>query len=90
MVLAPAAVSARVADQAAEIARGAVAAVDGIGAFGVELFLLGSGQVLINELAPRPHNSGHYSIEACVTSQFSNHVRAVLRLPRRPCERRQR
>jgi len=81
VVLAPAAVAAQVAHQAAEIARGAVTAVDGIGVFGVELFLLSSGQVLINELAPRPHNSGHYSIEACVTSQFSNHVRAVLGLP---------
>ena len=66
---------------AARIARGAVEAVDGVGAFGVELFLLPDGQVLINELAPRPHNSAHYSIEACSTSQFSNHVRAVLGLP---------
>ena len=81
VVLAPAAVPTVVAEQAAQIARGAVVAVDGIGVFGVELFLLGSGQVLINELAPRPHNSGHYSIEGCVTSQFSNHVRAVLGLP---------
>jgi 5-(carboxyamino)imidazole ribonucleotide synthase len=81
VVLAPAAVAAHVADQAAEIGRGAVTAVDGVGVFGVELFLLGPGQVLINELAPRPHNSGHYSIEACATSQFSNHVRAVLGLP---------
>ena len=69
------------ANQAAEIARGAVIAVDGIGVFGVELFLLRSGQVLINELAPRPHNSAHYSIEGCWSSQFDNHVRAVLGLP---------
>jgi len=81
VVIAPADVEASVAHQAAAIARGAVQAVDGVGTFGVELFLLGSGQVLINELAPRPHNSGHYSIEACATSQFSNHVRAVLGLP---------
>jgi 5-(carboxyamino)imidazole ribonucleotide synthase len=80
VVIAPADVEASVAHQAAEIARGAVQAVDGVGTFGVELFLLGSGQVLINELAPRPHNSGHYSIEASATSQFSNHVRAVLGL----------
>jgi len=52
-----------------------------VGAFGVEVFLMRDGQVCINELAPRPHNSGHYSIEACATSQFSNHVRAVLGLP---------
>ena len=52
-----------------------------MGAFGVELFLLKDGQVCVNELAPRPHNSAHYSIEACWTSQFDNHVRAVLGLP---------
>jgi 5-(carboxyamino)imidazole ribonucleotide synthase len=81
VVLAPAEVSAAVAERAAAIARGAVEAVGGVGAFGVELFLLPGGEVLINELAPRPHNSAHYSIEACVTSQFSNHVRAVMGWP---------
>jgi 5-(carboxyamino)imidazole ribonucleotide synthase len=58
-----------------------VEAVAGAGAFGVELFLLRDGQVVINELAPRPHNSAHYTIEACWVSQFENHVRAVLGLP---------
>jgi 5-(carboxyamino)imidazole ribonucleotide synthase len=81
VVLAPAAIPLAVAEHAARIARGAVEAVDGIGAFGVELFLLPGGEVLINELAPRPHNSAHYSIEACLTSQFSNHVRAVMGWP---------
>jgi 5-(carboxyamino)imidazole ribonucleotide synthase len=81
VVLAPADVPPSVAQQAQRIAQGAVEAVDGVGAFGVELFLLPNQQVLINELAPRPHNSGHYTIEACLTSQFSNHVRAVLGLP---------
>ena len=80
-VLAPADVPATVAEQAQQIARGAVTAVDGVGAFGVELFLLPNDRVLLNELAPRPHNSAHYSIEACITSQFSNHVRAVFGLP---------
>ena len=80
-VLAPAEISADVAEHAAAIARGAVEAVGGVGAFGVELFLLRDGQVCINELAPRPHNSAHYTIEACWTSQFENHVRAVLGLP---------
>src|SRR5439155_8761688 len=70
-----------VREQAASVARGAVEAVGGVGAFGVELFLLGDGQVVINELAPRPHNSAHYTIEACWTSQFENHVRAVFGLP---------
>ena len=80
-VLAPADLPSDIAERAAAIARGAVEAVDGIGAFGVELFLLRDGEVCINELAPRPHNSAHYTIEACWTSQFDNHVRAVLGLP---------
>jgi len=80
-VLAPAEVSAATARQAASIARGAVEAVDGLGAVGVEMFLLADGQVVVNELAPRPHNSAHYTIDACWTSQFDNHVRAVLGLP---------
>jgi 5-(carboxyamino)imidazole ribonucleotide synthase len=80
-VLAPALVPEPVARQAANVASGAVEAVDGLGAFGVEMFLLRDGQVVVNELAPRPHNSAHYTIEACWTSQFENHVRAVLGLP---------
>jgi 5-(carboxyamino)imidazole ribonucleotide synthase len=81
VVRAPAQVAPEVAAQAAEIARRAVEAIGGIGVFGVELFELGDGTVLYNEIAPRPHNSGHYTIEGCVTSQFENHVRAVLGLP---------
>jgi 5-(carboxyamino)imidazole ribonucleotide synthase len=80
-VLAPAELPDSVAAQAIEISRGAAEAVDANGALGVELFLLRDGEVVINELAPRPHNSGHYTIEACWTSQFDNHVRAVLGLP---------
>ena len=68
-------------ESAASVARGAVEAVGGVGAFGVELFLLRDGKIVVNELAPRPHNSAHYTIEACWTSQFENHVRAVLGLP---------
>ena len=79
-VLAPAAIPAEVAERAAAVARSAVEAVDGIGAVGVEMFLLEDGQVVINELAPRPHNSAHYTIEGCWCSQFENHVRAVLGL----------
>ncbi|OMJ09260.1 phosphoribosylaminoimidazole carboxylase [Smittium culicis] len=51
------------------------------GVFGVELFLLDNGEVIVNEIAPRPHNSGHYTIEACETSQYENHLRSVLGLP---------
>jgi 5-(carboxyamino)imidazole ribonucleotide synthase len=80
-VLAPADLPDEVARHAATIARGAIDAVGGVGAFGVELFLLPDRQVCINELAPRPHNSAHYTIEACWSSQFDNHVRAVLGLP---------
>ena len=58
-----------------------VEAVEGVGAFGIEMFEMRDGSVLINEVAPRVHNSGHYTIEGCMTSQFENHVRAVLGLP---------
>jgi 5-(carboxyamino)imidazole ribonucleotide synthase len=81
IVRAPAPMPAAEADAAVELAVRAVRAVDGVGIFGVELFELPDGRVLYNELAPRPHNSGHYSIEGCVTSQFENHLRAVLGWP---------
>jgi 5-(carboxyamino)imidazole ribonucleotide synthase len=80
-VLAPALIDPEVATRAGSIAREAVEAVGGVGAFGVELFMLADGQIVINELAPRPQNSAHYTIEACWTSQFENHVRAVFGLP---------
>jgi 5-(carboxyamino)imidazole ribonucleotide synthase len=84
VVRAPAAVSDAVAARALDVARRAAVAVDAIGSVGVELFLLANGEVLINELAPRVHNSGHYTLEACVCSQFENHVRAVLDWPLGP------
>ena len=80
-VLAPARVEDRVATRGAEIAAAAVEALDGVGVFAVELFLTDSGEVLINEVAPRPHNSGHWTIEGSVTSQFNQHLRAVCGLP---------
>jgi 5-(carboxyamino)imidazole ribonucleotide synthase len=86
-VVVPARVPANVQDRAREIAVAAVEAVDAVGVMGVELFWLDDGAVLVNELAPRPHNSGHYTIEACRTSQFANHLRAVLGLPLGPVER---
>jgi 5-(carboxyamino)imidazole ribonucleotide synthase len=79
--VAPAPVARWVLDLAAATARAAAAAGRGLGVMGVEMFLMESGQVLINELAPRPHNSGHYTIEACETSQFENHLRGVLDMP---------
>jgi len=68
-------------ERAAAVARKAVGALDGAGVFGVELFLMPDGSLLLNEVAPRPHNSGHYTMDACATSQFENHVRAVLGWP---------
>jgi 5-(carboxyamino)imidazole ribonucleotide synthase len=81
IVRAPAAGQAAMLARAAAIARQAVETIDGIGVFGVELFELADGTLLYNEIAPRPHNSGHYTIEGCVTSQFENHLHAVLGLP---------
>lgn len=81
IVRAPAPVPDEIVKKATDIAARAVTAVGAIGSFGVELFLTHGGEVIINELAPRVHNSGHYSIEGCVCSQFENHVRAVLGWP---------
>lgn len=81
IVRAPAGVAESVARQAAEMARRAVEAVEGIGSFGLEFFHLASGDLLLNEIAPRVHNTGHYTIEGCHCSQFENHVRAVLGWP---------
>lgn len=80
-VTAPAAVSQSVSAQAGRLAMQAVESVEGVGAFGVEMFLMKDETVYINELAPRVHNSGHYTIEACETSQFENHIRIVLGRP---------
>src|SRR5581483_7127171 len=80
-VYAPAAVPRDVAERAAAVALAAVEALDLYGVAGVELFLAGDGAVTLNELAPRVHNSGHYTIEGCITSQFENAVRAALGLP---------
>lgn len=80
-VMAPAAIDASLAREAVRVAEAAVEALDGVGVHGVELFLDSRDRILVNEVAPRPHNSGHYTIEACVTSQFEQHLRAVLELP---------
>ncbi|NWF49180.1 MAG: 5-(carboxyamino)imidazole ribonucleotide synthase, partial [Ignavibacteriaceae bacterium] len=79
-VIAPARVSHSLIKKVKEIAIESVIAVDGYGIFGIELFKQGN-KIFVNEMAPRPHNSGHYTIDACVTSQFENHIRAVLNLP---------
>lgn len=80
-VAAPAQVPAAVADRAAGIAESIATALDLVGVLAVEMFVMDRGEVLVNELAPRPHNSGHYTINACPTSQFEQHVRAICGLP---------
>jgi 5-(carboxyamino)imidazole ribonucleotide synthase len=81
VVKAPADVAADTAARATALARRVVEAVGGIGSFGVEMFQAADGALAVNELAPRVHNSGHYTIQACGCSQFENHVRAVLGWP---------
>lgn len=77
----PADIPEAVAAEAQSIAQQAVEAVEGVGLVAVELFQMPDGSILVNELAPRPHNTGHYSIEGSHTSQFDNHLRAILDWP---------
>lgn len=81
IVKAPASVSWEIKNLATDVAYKAVSSLEGAGVFAVELFLTKDGQILLNEVAPRPHNSGHHTIESCKTSQFEQHLRAVLGLP---------
>ncbi len=80
-VLAPAPIEEHLQERAQEIAVACVEAIEGVGVFGIEMFLTTEDEIVFNEIAPRPHNSGHYTIEACHVSQFENHVRAVTNLP---------
>ncbi|OCK78159.1 Phosphoribosylaminoimidazole carboxylase [Lepidopterella palustris CBS 459.81] len=82
LVYAPArGVKAEVAARAQKLAKKAVEGFEGKGVFGVEMFVLEDGTLLVNEIAPRPHNSGHYTIEGCTISQYDAHLRAILDLP---------
>jgi 5-(carboxyamino)imidazole ribonucleotide synthase len=78
---APAPIDERIARQAVEIARAVLEKLDVVGVLCVEFFLTRDGRLLINELAPRPHNSGHFTFDASVTSQFEQQLRAVCGLP---------
>lgn len=80
-VICPARIDATVAQKATEIALKVSKAFDHVGLLAVEMFQTEDDEILVNEVAPRPHNSGHYSIEASYTSQFENHLRAILNLP---------
>lgn len=81
LLLAPADISDEVKAQAEDIAIRTIEALQGVGVFGVEMFVDRNGQVLVNEIAPRTHNSGHHTIEANITDQFEQHLRAILGLP---------
>ncbi|KAH8491133.1 hypothetical protein H0E87_023319 [Populus deltoides] len=81
IVKAPAHVPWKIRKLAIDVAHKAVSSLEGAGVLAVELFLTKDGQILLNEVAPRPHNSGHHTIESCYTSQFEQHLRAVLGLP---------
>lgn len=81
IVMAPARISKEIEQKVVDISIKSIEVLDGVGIFGVEFFLTKSGAVLVNEIAPRPHNSGHYTVEACATSQFEQIIRAVTNLP---------
>ena len=81
VTVAPAGVSPEVEREAVGIARGIFEALEIVGTACVEFFVTGDGKLLVNEIAPRPHNSGHWTIEGAVTSQFEQQLRAVCELP---------
>jgi 5-(carboxyamino)imidazole ribonucleotide synthase len=81
VTLAPARVPPSVAEQAQAIACRVAASLDLVGLLSVEMFVAADGRVLVNEIAPRPHNSGHWTIDACPASQFELHIRAIAGLP---------
>jgi len=80
-VICPARISDEVSEKARQVALEVSRRFDHVGLLAVEMFQTQDDEILVNEVAPRPHNSGHYSIEASYTSQFENHIRAILGLP---------
>ena len=81
LLFAPAEISEEIEKKAREIAMQTIDAFGFIGILAVELFLNKDGEILVNEVAPRPHNSGHHTIEANITSQYAQHLRCILGLP---------
>lgn len=77
----PARVTSDVLSKAEVLGQNIAKAIGLVGLLAVELFVTSSGELLVNELAPRPHNSGHYTLDACRTSQFEQHIRAICGLP---------
>lgn len=84
-IVAPASVSSDIAQQAQTLSKIVIDRLGSVGAFAVELFFSG-GELLVNEISPRVHNSGHHTLNACPTSQFEQHIRAVMGLPLGPIE----
>ena len=84
-VICPARIENNIAQKATQIALKVSEAFNHVGLLAVEMFQTKDDEILVNEVAPRPHNSGHYSIEASYTSQFENHLRAILNLPLGNC-----
>lgn len=81
MVIAPARVDRSIAEKARDTAIKCIEVLGGVGVFAVEMFLTKENEILVNEIAPRVHNSGHYTIEGCMTSQFQQHIRAICGMP---------
>lgn len=77
----PADITKEIEDKAQKIALNVIDKLEMVGLLAVELFLTADGEILINEIAPRPHNSGHHTIECCYTSQFEQHLRSVVNAP---------
>ena len=73
----PADIDSAISEKVTDIANKVMTVFDGVGTFCVEMFVTGSGEIFVNEVAPRPHNSGHYTIEGCFADQFENHIRAI-------------
>ena len=79
--MAPASISVEIKEEAIQLARKVTEELKIVGLLAIEMFLTKDGRLLINEMAPRPHNSGHHTIEACWTSQYENHLRAISSMP---------
>lgn len=87
LTLAPAPLAPDILARAQEIARHVAQALELVGLLGVEMFVTATGEVVVNEIAPRPHNSGHWTLDACPCSQFEMQIRAVAGLPLPPAVR---
>jgi len=87
LTLAPAPVTPEIAQEAQALAVRIAEAIGLVGLLGVEMFVGADGRLLVNEIAPRPHNSGHWTMDACLVSQFEMHIRAVAGLPLPPATR---